>query len=64
MEVVARLGQKVVWFESAKVSNRIKNVRDLEVYKLAMLNNMEMKAKTFCLPPAYPRTFSPSEDKS
>ena len=29
---------------------------------LAMLNNMEMKAKTFCLPPAHLRTLSHSED--
>jgi four helix bundle protein len=29
---------------------------------LAMLNNMEMKAKTFCLPPAHRRTLSHSED--
>lgn len=47
-----------------KMSNRIKNMRDLEVYKLAFEAAMEMKAKTFCLPPAQPRTFSSSEDKA
>jgi hypothetical protein len=69
------------------VSSRIKNVRDLEVYKLAlefsiacnyinkvtfkelddkyehilaMLNNMEMKADSFCFPSTHLRKFSAS----
>ena len=57
------------WLEFSFACNYIdettfKELDEKYEHILAMLNNMEMKAKTFCLPPAHPRTFSSSEDKA
>ncbi len=57
------------WLEFSFACNYIdettfKELDEKYEHILAMLNNMEMKAKTFCLPLAHPRTISSSEDKS